>query len=61
MERFQGVGTYYLNHYLYWSPWLELHKNLAFENRVEQMIISACQKSNHYTVEALRKDKKYDL
>ncbi|KAF0825166.1 hypothetical protein KIS1582_0953 [Cytobacillus firmus] len=30
---------------------LESGKNLAFENRVEQMLISACQKSNHTTVE----------
>lgn len=34
---------------------LESGKNLAFENRVEQMLISACQKSNHTTVEILRK------
>ncbi len=58
MERFQGVGTYYLDSYLYWYRWLELHKNLAFENRLEQMFISACQKSNYFTVEALRKDQK---
>jgi len=62
MERFQGVGTYYyLDSYLYWYCWLELHKNLAFENRVEQMLISACQKSNYFTVEALRKDKEHHL
>ena len=54
MERFQGVGTYYLDNYLYWFRWLELSKNLAFDKRVEQMLISACQKSNHITVEMLR-------
>jgi len=52
MERFQGVGTYYLDSYLYWYRWLELHKNLAFENRVEQTLISTCQKSNYFTIEA---------
>ncbi len=59
MERFQGVGTYYLDSYLYWYRWLEIHKNLAFEHRVEQMLISACQKSNYFTVEALRQNKKH--
>ena len=57
MERFQGVGTYYLDNYLYWYRWLELHKNVAFESRVEQMLISACQKSNNFRVEARRKEK----
>lgn len=54
MERFQGVATKYLDNYLYWFRWLELGKNLAFENRVKQMLISACQKSNYATVNALR-------
>lgn len=48
MERFQGVATKYLDR------WLELGKNLALENRVEQMLISKCQKSNYTTVEVLR-------
>jgi len=54
MERFQGVATVYLDNYLYWFRWLELGKNLAFENRVGQMLISACQKSNKATVEMFR-------
>ena len=54
MVRFQGVATKYLDNYLYWFRWLELGKNLAFENRVVQMLISACQKSNNTTVEMLR-------
>lgn len=54
LERFQGVGTYYLDNYLYWFRWLELGKNLAFDKRVEQMLISACQNSNYSTVEMLR-------
>lgn len=55
MERFQGVGTYYLDSYLYWYRWLELHKNLAFENRVEQMLIY------YFTIEAIRKGKEHHL
>ncbi|SYX84139.1 Insertion element protein (fragment) [Paenibacillus alvei] len=54
LERFQGVGTRYLDNYLYWFRWLELGKHLAFDKRVEQMLISACQKSNYNTVETLR-------
>ena len=54
MERFQGVVTKYLDNYLNWFRWLEIGKNLAFENRVKQLLISACQKSNYTTVEMLR-------
>lgn len=57
MERFQGVATKYLDNYLYWFRRLDSGKNLAFENRVEQMLISACQKPNYTTVEILRKAK----
>ena len=54
MERFQGVATKYLDNYLYWFRWLDLGKSIAFGKRVEQMLISACQKSNYTTVELLR-------
>ena len=54
MEHFQGVATKYLDNYLYWFRWLDIGKNVAFENRVKQMLISACQKSNNTTVEMLR-------
>ncbi|WP_130609101.1 IS1595 family transposase [Cohnella abietis] len=54
MERFQGVATKYLDNYLYWFRWLDIGKNLSFENRVEQMLISACQKSNFLTVQLLK-------
>lgn len=55
LERFQGVGTHYLDNYLYWFRWLELGKDLAFDKRVEQMLVSACQKSNYATVNSFRK------
>lgn len=54
MARFQGVATKYLDNYLYWFRWLEISKNLAFAKQVEQMLISACQKSNYFTVNKLR-------
>jgi len=40
--------------YLYWFRWLELGKDLAFDKRVEKMLISACQKYNRITVGMLR-------
>ncbi|WP_027107573.1 IS1595 family transposase [Lacticigenium naphthae] len=54
IRRFQGVATKYLDNYLYWFRWLEIDKHLAFEKQVEQMLISACQKSNYRTVQMLR-------
>lgn len=54
IKRFQGVATKYLDNYLYWFRWLEIDKHLAFEKQVEQMLISACQKSNKTTVNLLR-------
>jgi len=54
LEQFQGVATKYIDDYLYWFRWLEIGKNLAFENQVEQMLISVCQKSNKITVDVLR-------
>lgn len=38
MERFKVFGTRYLDNYLYWFRWLELGKNLAFDNPIEQML-----------------------
>ncbi|MEY9972238.1 hypothetical protein ABH966_002612 [Lysinibacillus sp. RC46] len=39
MVHFQGVATKYLDNYLYWFRWLALGKNVAFEKRVEQMLV----------------------
>lgn len=48
------MRTHYLDNCLYWFHWLELGKDLAFDKRVEQMLISACQNSNYITVEMFR-------
>lgn len=53
-RRFQGVATKYLDNYLYWFVWLEIDKHLSFEKQVEQMLVSACKKSNQTTVQKLR-------
>lgn len=55
IRRFQGVATKYLDNYLYWFRWLEVGKKVAFDERVHQMLVSACQKSNKTTVNTLRK------
>lgn len=54
MVRFQGVVTKYLNNYLYWFRWLDLGRHLSYEKRVEQMLISACQKSSYNTIYTLK-------
>jgi len=54
IRRFQGVATKYLDNYLYWFRWLEIDKHLTFEKQVEQMLISACKKSNETTVQMFR-------
>jgi hypothetical protein len=54
MEMLQGVATKYLDNYLYWFRWLELSKQIAFDERVKQMLVSACRKSNHLTIEMLK-------
>jgi hypothetical protein len=53
LERFLGVATKYLDNHLFWFRWLEIGKNMAFENRVEQILISACQNYNHLTIAKL--------
>jgi hypothetical protein len=54
MERFQRMATKYLDNYLNWFRWLEIGKQIAFDERVKQMLVSAFRKSNHTTVEMLR-------
>lgn len=61
MERFRGAATKYLDNYLYWFRWLELGGNFAFENRVKQMPISACLKSNYITTIEMKKSAQKDL
>ena len=54
MQRFQGVATKYLNNYLYWFNFLQQNKQMATKERVNQMLLRACQKSNCITVNYLR-------
>ncbi|MCD8508869.1 MAG: IS1595 family transposase [Bacillus sp. (in: Bacteria)] len=54
MQRFQGVATKYLDNYLYWFNFLQQSKKMATKERVNQMLLGACQKSNLITVQYLR-------
>jgi transposase-like protein len=54
MERFQGVATKYLDNYLYWFRYLEQSKKVAHKERVKELLLGACHKSNHNTVEMFR-------
>jgi hypothetical protein len=54
MERFQCVATKYLDNYLYWFRYLELIKNVAHQERVKELLLGACHKSNYAIVEMFR-------
>ncbi len=54
MQRFQGVATKYLDNYTYWFNFLQQSKKMATKERVNQMLLSAYQKSNLITVKYLR-------
>lgn len=54
MQRFQGVATKYLDNYLYWFNFLKQSKKMATKERINQMLLSACQKSNLVMVKFLR-------
>ncbi|MBD3110437.1 IS1595 family transposase [Bacillus sp. AGMB 02131] len=54
MQRFQGVATKYLDNYLYWFNFLQQSKKMSEKERINQMLLSACQKSNMITVKFLR-------
>lgn len=50
----QGVATKYLDNYLYWFNFLQQSKKMETKERVNQMILSACQKSNLIKVKFTR-------
>jgi hypothetical protein len=54
MQRFQGVATSYLDNYLYRFNFVQQSKKMAPQELVNQMLLSACQKSNLITVKYLR-------
>lgn len=55
MDRFLGVATKFLNNYLFWHRFLELHKKIPFEERTKEMLLLACQRPTFTTVGEIRK------
>lgn len=54
MDRFQGVATKYIDNYMFWFRFLELHKKLDFTDRQKKLLLDTCKRANFTTVERLR-------
>ncbi|GED71798.1 hypothetical protein BRE01_55000 [Brevibacillus reuszeri] len=50
MERFNGVATKYMDNYLSWFRFLELHKQLNKILRKRTMVLESYKKANFMTV-----------
>lgn len=54
MERFNGVATKYMDNYLFWFRFLELHKKLNKKLCMRTMVLDACRKANHTTISEIK-------
>ena len=54
MERFNGVATKYLDNYLFWFRFLELHKKLPKKERKQTTLLHSCTKPIYTTVKVLK-------
>jgi transposase-like protein len=45
MERFNGVGTHYIDNYLFWFRFLELHKQMSKKMLKRSIVLEACKKA----------------
>ncbi len=52
--RFEGVASKYLDNYLFWFKYIDQTKTVAKTERVKQLLLGSCRKSNHSTVEMFR-------
>jgi len=52
--KFQGVATKYINHYLEWFRYIELHKRLSTRNKKQDMLIRAFVNSRHVPTNSLK-------
>ncbi|MGG0184516.1 hypothetical protein ABEY26_00480, partial [Bacillus rhizoplanae] len=55
MNRFQGVATRYLDNYLFWHRFLELHKKMPKQEKAKFMLLQTCRKVNFLTTDSFRK------
>ena len=54
MQRFNGVATKYLDHYLSWFQFLEIEKQRSDNETVRKMIVDSCIFSTNVTYDTLR-------
>ncbi|MNW27231.1 hypothetical protein D3C74_40210 [compost metagenome] len=54
MDRFNGVATKYIDNYLFWFRFLEMHKQLDKNLRRKTMILDACKQANFTNTAKLR-------
>jgi hypothetical protein len=54
MERFNGVGTKYIDNYLFWFRFLESHKQLEKKLRKRTMMLESCKRPNFTTTATMR-------
>jgi transposase-like protein len=54
MERFNGVATKYLDHYLAWFHFIEQRTFVALPSKTSELLIGACLPGVHMTCRALR-------
>jgi transposase-like protein len=54
MERFQGVATKYIDNYMFYFRFLELHKKLDNSDKRKSMLLDSCKKANFMTVKVLK-------
>ncbi|QGR00228.1 IS1595 family transposase [Paenibacillus psychroresistens] len=54
MERFNGVGTKYIDNYLFWFRFLESHKQLEKKLRRRTMVVESCKRPNFTTTATMR-------
>lgn len=54
ISKFQGVATKYINHYLEWFRYIELHKRLSTRNKKQDMLIRAFLHSVHVVTNSLK-------
>jgi len=55
MDRFKGVATKYIDNYMFWFRFLELHKKLETHDKHKFLLLNACKRVNFLTVKNLRR------
>jgi hypothetical protein len=54
MQRFNGVATKYLDHYLSWFQFLDIVKQRSDNETVRKMIVDSCIFSTNVSYDTLR-------